>query len=38
MSRHRERQELARFYGPTDIVEERGEAGAARIKELPWMA
>ncbi|MFI6309725.1 zinc-dependent alcohol dehydrogenase family protein [Nocardia fusca] len=34
MSRHPERQELARFYGATDIVEERGEAGVARIKEL----
>lgn len=34
MSRHAERQELARFYGATDIVEERGEAGVARIKEL----
>ncbi|CAM5437661.1 IMP dehydrogenase [Streptomyces coeruleorubidus] len=34
MSRHPERQELARFYGATDIVEERGDAGVARIKEL----
>jgi threonine dehydrogenase-like Zn-dependent dehydrogenase len=34
MSRHPERQELARFYGATDIVEERGEAGVAKIKEL----
>ena len=34
MSRHPERQELARFYGATDIVEERGEEGVARIKEL----
>jgi threonine dehydrogenase-like Zn-dependent dehydrogenase len=34
MSRHPERQELARYYGATDIVEERGEAGVARIKEL----
>jgi threonine dehydrogenase-like Zn-dependent dehydrogenase len=34
MSRHRERQELARFYGATDIVEERGDEGVARIKEL----
>ncbi len=34
MSRHPERQELARFYGATDIVEERGESGVARIKEL----
>jgi threonine dehydrogenase-like Zn-dependent dehydrogenase len=34
MSRHPERQELARFYGATDIVEERGDVGVARIKEL----
>jgi threonine dehydrogenase-like Zn-dependent dehydrogenase len=34
MSRHTERQELARFYGATDIVEERGDEGVARIKEL----
>jgi threonine dehydrogenase-like Zn-dependent dehydrogenase len=34
MSRHAERQELARFYGATDIVEERGDEGVARIKEL----
>src|SRR5437868_7305062 len=34
MSRHPERQELARFYGATDIVEERGREGVARIKEL----
>jgi threonine dehydrogenase-like Zn-dependent dehydrogenase len=34
MSRHPERQELARFYGATDIVEERGEEGVAKIKEL----
>ncbi|MDR6436773.1 threonine dehydrogenase-like Zn-dependent dehydrogenase [Paenarthrobacter nicotinovorans] len=34
MSRHKDRQELARFYGATDIVEERGEDGVARIKEL----
>ncbi|MGH3018519.1 MAG: zinc-dependent alcohol dehydrogenase family protein [Gaiellaceae bacterium] len=34
MSRHAERQKLARFYGATDIVEERGEAGVAAIKEL----
>jgi threonine dehydrogenase-like Zn-dependent dehydrogenase len=29
-----ERQELARFYGATDIVEERGDEGVAKIKEL----
>jgi threonine dehydrogenase-like Zn-dependent dehydrogenase len=34
MSRHSDRQELARFYGATDIVQERGEEGVARIKEL----
>ena len=34
MSRHPERQALAREFGATDIVEERGEEGVARIKEL----
>lgn len=34
MSRHPDRQALARFYGATDIVEERGDAGVARVKEL----
>ncbi len=34
MSRHPQRQNLARFYGATDIVEERGDDGVARIKEL----
>ena len=34
MSRYADRQALARFYGATDIVEERGEVGVARIKEL----
>ena len=34
MSRHPERQQLARFYGATDIVEERGDDGVAKIKEL----
>src|SRR2546429_1058061 len=34
MSRHPERQRLARFYGATDIVEERGNEGVAKIKEL----
>jgi threonine dehydrogenase-like Zn-dependent dehydrogenase len=34
MSRHPERQALARFYGATDIVEERGDAGVAAIREL----
>jgi threonine dehydrogenase-like Zn-dependent dehydrogenase len=34
MSRHQPRQELAREYGATDIVEERGDEGVAKIKEL----
>lgn len=34
MSRHDARQKLAREFGATDIVTERGEEGAARIKEL----
>jgi threonine dehydrogenase-like Zn-dependent dehydrogenase len=34
MSRHAPRQQLARQYGATDIVEERGEDGVAEIKEL----
>jgi threonine dehydrogenase-like Zn-dependent dehydrogenase len=34
MSRHDSRQRLAREYGATDIVEERGDAGVATIKEL----
>ena len=34
MSRHEPRQRLARAYGATDIVEERGDDGVARINEL----
>jgi threonine dehydrogenase-like Zn-dependent dehydrogenase len=34
MSRHQPRQQLAREFGATDIVEERGDEGTARIKEL----
>ena len=34
MSRHESRQRLAREFGATDIVTERGDEGAARIKEL----
>jgi threonine dehydrogenase-like Zn-dependent dehydrogenase len=34
MSRHATRQAIARDFGATDIVTERGEAGVARIKEL----
>jgi threonine dehydrogenase-like Zn-dependent dehydrogenase len=33
-SRHADRQALARKYGATDIVEERGDAGVARVNEL----
>src|SRR3712207_886435 len=34
MSRHHSRQRLAREYGATDIVEQRGHAGVNAIKEL----
>jgi len=34
MSRHADRQALARRFGATDIVEERGDEGVAKIKEL----
>lgn len=34
MSRHADRQELARRFGATDIVAERGDEGVAKIKEL----
>ncbi len=34
MSRHTERQAIAREFSATDIVEERGDEGVARIKEL----
>lgn len=34
MSRHESRQNLAREFGATDIVTERGDEGIARIKEL----
>lgn len=34
MSRHEPRQQLAREFGATDIVAERGEEGVARIKDL----
>ncbi len=34
MSRHDPRQRLALEFGATDIVEERGDEGVARIKEL----
>jgi threonine dehydrogenase-like Zn-dependent dehydrogenase len=34
MSRHAARQKLAREFGATDIVVERGDAGVARIKDM----
>jgi threonine dehydrogenase-like Zn-dependent dehydrogenase len=34
MSRHEPRQRLARDYGATHVVEERGDEGVARIKDL----
>ncbi|MFL5455405.1 MAG: zinc-dependent alcohol dehydrogenase family protein [Myxococcales bacterium] len=34
MSRHERRQQIAREFGATDIVSERGEEGVLRIKEL----
>ncbi len=34
MSRHEPRQRLAREYGATDVIEDRGEDGVAKVKEL----
>ncbi|MGN6760662.1 MAG: zinc-dependent alcohol dehydrogenase family protein [Leifsonia sp.] len=34
MSRHTDRQALARYFGATDVVEERGDDGVAKVKEL----
>jgi threonine dehydrogenase-like Zn-dependent dehydrogenase len=34
MSRHASRQKLAREFGATEIVTERGDEGVARIKDL----
>ena len=34
MSRHASRQKLARAFGATDVVAERGEEGIARIREM----
>lgn len=34
MSRHPSRQALAREFGATDIVEERGEEGISRVREI----
>jgi threonine dehydrogenase-like Zn-dependent dehydrogenase len=33
-SRHADRQALARRFGATDVVEERGDDGVAKVKEL----
>ena len=34
MSRHADRQGVAREFGATDVVEERGDEGVARVEEL----
>jgi len=34
VSRHEPRQKLARVFGATDIITERGDDGAARVREL----
>jgi threonine dehydrogenase-like Zn-dependent dehydrogenase len=34
MSRHESRQRLAREFGATDVVTERGDEGVARVKEM----
>jgi len=34
MSRHADRQALAKRFGATDIIEERGDEGVAKVKEL----
>jgi threonine dehydrogenase-like Zn-dependent dehydrogenase len=34
MSRHRDRQELARAFGATDVVAERGDDAIAKVREL----
>jgi threonine dehydrogenase-like Zn-dependent dehydrogenase len=34
MSRHESRQRLAREFGATHVVTERGDEGVARIKDL----
>ncbi len=34
MSRHEKRQKLAREFGATDVVTERGDEGVARIKDM----
>src|SRR4030081_2164536 len=34
MSRHEKRQQIAREFGATDIVSERGDDGVARVMEM----
>jgi threonine dehydrogenase-like Zn-dependent dehydrogenase len=34
MSKHESRQKLAREFGATDVIEERGDEGVVRIKEM----
>ncbi|GAA2274432.1 IMP dehydrogenase [Streptomyces ruber] len=34
MGRHRNRTDLGRFFGATDVVPERGEEGIAKVREL----
>src|SRR5215212_4835777 len=34
MSRHEKRQQLAREFGATDVVAERGEEGVSRVKDM----
>ncbi|WUD77499.1 alcohol dehydrogenase catalytic domain-containing protein [Streptomyces sp. NBC_00510] len=34
MGRHRDRTDLGRFFGATDVVPERGEEGVARVRDL----
>ncbi|AXI77400.1 zinc-dependent alcohol dehydrogenase family protein [Peterkaempfera bronchialis] len=34
MGRHRDRTDLGRFFGATDVVPERGEEGIAKVREL----
>lgn len=34
MSRHADRQEIARAFGATDVVPERGDEGVARLKDM----
>ncbi|MFG2947244.1 alcohol dehydrogenase catalytic domain-containing protein [Streptomyces adustus] len=34
MGRHKDRTDLGRFFGATDVVAERGEEGIARVREM----